>query len=199
MTEPPWPDTLIKTNTKSVRHCALSSTLPFMSPHLATASLHPASPHQIEAPWQTHIHLIAEGGLTQPKCTSASLFLLRFPSIPAPCRSSVSAWQSRQWVPFFFTVNGWRDTYFPLHTTSFACIAKGYSGVIDVLVGVVTQEVWLNHFEKVCVGVGSHNISNLWSFRREDAEKLFYLLPTQGCTTSLPNVSKCWLFERQLV
>lgn len=84
-----------------------------------------------------------------------------------------------------FTVKGWIDAYFPLRTTGFKCVAKGYTEVIDVLVGVMTHEVWLNDFEKVYVGVGAHNISNLWSFHRENGKRQSYQYTTQGCTTAL--------------
>lgn len=55
-----------------------------------------------------------------------------------------------------FTVKkGVRVPIPPPHSAGFASPAKGYSRVTDVLVGVMTQEVWLSHCEKLSVGVGA--------------------------------------------
>lgn len=177
------------------RQVVLSSTLPFMSPHLATVPLRPAPPHQIEAPrhplypwgggWLSHMaHL--------PCCFyyDSHLFLPHR-------RLSLVTWQSRSkgvMTPVF-TVNGWRDIYSPLHTREFTCMAKGYSGIIDVPVGVMTQQLELTHCEKVCSCVGAHNISNLWSLLFMKEKKYFYLRLTPSCTTKLPVLlSSDWTF-----
>lgn len=170
MTVPPWPDTIGK---KKRRHVALSPTLPFMSPHLAAESLRPASPHQIEARRQTHIHFIPEGVADSAKEHICPVVFTTIPIYSCPpsliCHHLTVKTQGAM-TPVF-TVKGWRDTYSPLHTREFTCMAEGYSRLIDVLVGVMTQEVELNHCEKVCIRVGAHNISNLWSFPFTEKER----------------------------
>lgn len=61
MTVPPRPDTLKKKKKEREKTCCTFVNSPFHVPHLAPASLRPASPHQIEAPRQTHIHFTPEG------------------------------------------------------------------------------------------------------------------------------------------
>lgn len=109
--------------------------VPFMFQHLAAASLHPTTPHQIEASRRTHTQFIPRGGgLTQSKCTSVSLFLLRFPSIPAPVTrlSSPDSQDTERYDTVFFRK---RVESYLCHTSGFTCNAKGYKGVIDLLVG----------------------------------------------------------------
>lgn len=100
------------------------------------------------------------------------------------------------WV---LTVKGWIDAYFPLRRTGFKCVAKGYNEVIDVLVGVMTHEVWLNYFEKVYVGVGAHNISNLWSFHRENGRRQTYQHTTQACTKALKGGLNTFILQLELI
>lgn len=197
---------------KQRRHVALSSTLPFMSPHLATASLHPASPHQIEAPRQTHMYFIPRGGgwLSQsahlPRCFYYDSHL----SLPPIAHlSSPDSEESRCHDTSFYSK---RVERYLCHTRGFTYIAEGYSGVIDVLAGVMTQEVRLTHFEKVCVCVGAHNISKLLHSQRKwkeifvprrDSELhnkspyltwhiLAYVLLSRSRSTSLTNCISLW-------
>lgn len=115
-----------------------------MSPHLVAAWLDPASPG------------CGEGGgwsLTQPRCTSVSLFLQRFPSIPAP-DIHLSAPELRH-HDTLYRKKGRAGAYPPPPIPRASPpLPKATVGLLMCWWGVMTQEVWLSHCEKLSVGVG---------------------------------------------
>lgn len=164
-----------------------------MSPHLATASLHPASPHQIEAPRQTHIHFIPKGGwLSQSAHLPCCFYYDSHLPLPPSLICHHLTVKTRGAMTLVFTVKGWRDTYSLLHTRGLTYIANGSGGDIDVLAGSWPRRYgWITL--KKCLHVWAlitSQTSDLFlSQRRWD--EIFLPQRRPGLHKKSPNVTKC--------
>lgn len=97
---------------KERRHVALSSTLPFMFPHLGTVLHRLASPHQIPAPSQTHIDFSPEGVTDSAIEHICPLVFITIPIYPCPLSLICHhlAFKTQAAMTRVFTVKGWRST-----------------------------------------------------------------------------------------
>lgn len=164
-----------------------------MSPHLATASLHPASPHQIEAPRQTHIHFIPKGGwLSQsahlPCCFYYDSHLSLPPSVICH-HLTVETWGAMTLV---FTVKGWRDTYSLL-------IPEGWHISLTAAEGLLI--CWRGSWPRRYGWITLKKCLHVWALITSQTSDLFLsqrtweeiFLPERcsGVHKKSPNVTKC--------
>lgn len=168
MTVPPWPDThKKKKKRKKKKTCCVFVNSPFHVPTPGCCFSPPCIATSNRSSQANSHPLYPRGGswLSQRAHLPCCFYYDSHLSLPLPTPvahlSSPDSQDTRCHDTSFYR-KGWRDSLFipdSLHVG-----LKATAEAIDVLAGVMTQEVRLSHCEKVCACVGAHNISNLWSF-----------------------------------
>lgn len=177
-TLPPWP-------------CCTLVSLSLSCPHLAAASLRPATPHQMEAPGQkkqkkklTASSPPRGGWVSRSEHLPPCFYYHSQPPSPSLIRNHrlIAVETLRAVTPAFYRKRVERSL-------GFSCVATGHSGVIDVPAGVTTQVLRVKRFilKRCAVGVGARSIARTSDPFTAPTEPMLLCLHTNNSSDLLIN------------